>query len=247
MYPDMDVVQPLLIGLVGSLHCIGMCGPIALAVPLSEKNAASRVISGLLYNLGRIVTYGLLGVVFGLLGMGFILWGFQRWVSLAVGVIMILSVLYPHLFSRFLFHDRLSRWFSPLKRGFGKLFGLRTYGSVLAIGILNGFLPCGLVYIALAGALLTSGPAGGAGYMILFGLGTIPALLAVSLLGNAFASRFRGFTGRIIPAVILLIGILFILRGLNLGIPYVSPKMEKPESHRQTADSLRAVPSCCQH
>ena len=241
----MDFIQPLVIGLLGSLHCIGMCGAIALALPLGDHSVSARVMSGLLYNLGRTVTYGFLGILFGLLGLGFVLWGMQRWVSIAVGIIMIGSVLLPVLFTRFSLAGQVSGLMAPLRHALGRLFGSRSFGAVFLIGILNGFLPCGLVYIALAGAMLASGPVEGAVYMVLFGAGTIPALLAVSLLGNAFSRRFRGLTSKIIPVVIVLIGALFILRGLNLGIPYVSPRMEQPAA--AVTDTVPAVPECCRH
>jgi len=115
------------------------------------------------------------------------------------------------------------------------LFGLRTYYSVFLIGLLNGLLPCGLVYIALAGAIVSSGPYEGALYMFLFGLGTIPVLLSATLAGNVIGTRFRNMVKKSVPYFILLIAVLFILRGLNLGIPYISPKMEAKKNH----------PACC--
>jgi sulfite exporter TauE/SafE len=230
----MDYYQAVIIGLLGSFHCIGMCGPIAIALPLKEQSWLTRVVSGLLYNFGRVITYMGLGIVFGLMGMGLALWGFQRWVSIGAGSVMILSVVFPVLFGRVQIGTAIDRMFSGIKSGFGKLFGYRTYGSTFMIGIMNGFLPCGLVYIALAGAIVASSPLSGATYMMLFGVGTIPAMLAVSIAGNIFSLKFRGIIRKIIPVVIVLIGALFILRGLNLGIPYLSPKMEQ-----------HAKPRCC--
>jgi sulfite exporter TauE/SafE len=230
----MDYYQALIIGLLGSFHCIGMCGPIAIALPLKENSWWTRVFSGSLYNIGRVITYMALGVVLGLLGMGLALWGVQRWVSVAAGTIMILSVLFPLFFRKLQVESVIDRSLSGFKKFFGSMFGYRTYASTFFIGILNGFLPCGLVYIALAGAIVASSPLAGATYMLLFGLGTIPAMLAVSLLGNVFSLRFRSLIRKVIPFVIVLIGALFILRGLNIGIPYISPKMEQ-----------HAKPKCC--
>jgi hypothetical protein len=207
-----------------------MCGPIALALPLSNESWFSRVAGGLLYNGGRIITYGLLGAIFGLAGMGIALGGLQQYTSIALGVIMILAVIVPRLgaagswFTRLT--DRLTSWFSKPLSG---LFRIRTYRSLFIIGFLNGFLPCGLVYIALAGALVTGRYYEGAIYMVLFGLGTIPMLLAISLAGNFLTLKLRRQLSKIIPVVIILLGILFILRGLNLGIPYISPKLNKVE------------------
>lgn len=238
----MDLLQPFLIGLFGSLHCLGMCGPIALALPLKQDSWHARVLSGSLYNLGRTVTYGSLGLLFGFLGLGLHIWGIQQWVSIAMGTLMILGVAFPVLFSG----GRINRWIDQKMVGFRKFFGrffsLRSYPSLLAIGLLNGLLPCGLVYIALAGALLAGTPFDGSVYMIVFGLGTIPAMLAVSLAGNAVGSALRARIRGVIPILILLVGILFVLRGMNLGIPFISPKMEPKVKSEQTE---MEKPKCC--
>ncbi len=238
----MDFWQPLIIGLLGSFHCMGMCGPIALSLPLKEKSWHTRVISGVLYNLGRVTTYIFLGLIFGSLGLGIHVWGIQQWVSIGVGAIMILSVAFPILFHGSNLTSGLDTLFAGFKKYFGRFFGFRTYMSTWVIGLLNGLLPCGLVYIALAGALVSSSPADGALYMMIFGLGTIPALLSLSLLGNLFSMAFRRRMQMLIPFLIILIGVLFVLRGMNLGIPYISPKMEQPQKH-QTEQFQK--PKCC--
>jgi len=215
-----------------------MCGPLALALPLKEQTANSRLAFALLYNTGRICTYALLGALFGFLGFGLAFWGVQRWVSVALGAGMILSVIFPFAFRRVHLESIVDRWLALFKRTLGSLFRFRTYTSVFAIGLLNGFLPCGLVYIALAGAIVARGPAEGAIFMILFGLGTVPALLAVSLAANFAGLRFRSSVRRLIPVVIVVIGMLFILRGLNLGVPYLSPKAVQGQT---------TAPDCCKH
>jgi sulfite exporter TauE/SafE len=239
----MDYIQPLVIGLLGSFHCIGMCGPIAIALPLRQDSWTTRIVSGLLYNLGRTVTYMFMGLIFGLLGMGIYIWGFQQWASIGVGLIMILSVAFPVLFHG----SGVTRWLdgglAGFRRYFGRLFGLRTYASTLVLGLLNGFLPCGLVYIALAGALVSTTPVYGMLHMMLFGLGTIPALLSLSLLGNVFSQRLRSRINRMLPYFIILIGIVFVLRGMNLGIPYISPKLTPPPSHQAAPTPQK--PECC--
>jgi sulfite exporter TauE/SafE len=231
----MEYIQALIVGLVGSFHCVGMCGPIALALPLKENSWTTRIISSTLYNFGRVITYGLLGAIFGTLGFGLAFWGLQQWISVAVGVVMILSVLFPLVFRKIKLQRALDGVLSGFKSYFGKLFGFRTYLSTWVVGLLNGFLPCGLVYIALAGAVVSNGPAEGAIYMVVFGLGTIPMLLVVSLAGNVVSVKFRNRIRRWIPVIVVIIGILFILRGLNLGIPYVSPQLNPTEQ----------VPDCC--
>ncbi len=238
----MDLWQPLIIGLLGSFHCMGMCGPIAVSLPLKENTWSTRIISSALYNLGRVLTYIFLGLIFGLLGFGIHIWGFQQWVSLGVGTIMIMSVAFPLFFHGSRMTGGLDRILSGFKRYFGRFFGFRTYLSTWIIGLLNGFLPCGLVYIALAGALVSTSPLNGALYMMSFGLGTIPALLALSLLGNVISLTFRRRMQKLIPFMIIVVGVLFVLRGMNLGIPYLSPKME--QHHKQKTEQFQK-PKCC--
>jgi sulfite exporter TauE/SafE len=227
----MEIISALTLGLLGSFHCIGMCGPIAVALPLKNDSWFTRIFSALLYNLGRTLTYGVMGLVFGLLGSGFRMAGLQQWASIIIGIIMILSVIFPALFRN---HVNLDAWVtkltSRLKSAFGKLFSTRSYMSLWIIGLLNGLLPCGLVYMAIAGAIVTSSMVSGAVYMVIFGLGTIPVMLALSVLGNIVSLRFRNFIRKIVPVFIIIIGLLFILRGMNLGIKYISPKMEKEET-----------------
>ncbi|MCX6268608.1 MAG: sulfite exporter TauE/SafE family protein [Bacteroidetes bacterium] len=238
----MDFLQPLIIGLLGSFHCMGMCGPIALSLPLKERSWGTRIISGVLYNLGRVLTYVFLGLIFGLMGLGIHIWGIQQWVSIGVGALMILSVAFPILFHGSKLTGGIDNLFSGFKKYFGRFFGFRTYLSIWIIGLLNGLLPCGLVYIALAGALVSSSPFNGALYMMIFGLGTIPALLALSMLGNVISMAFRRRMQQLIPFMIILIGILFVLRGMNLGIPYLSPKMD--QTQKQKTEQLQK-PKCC--
>jgi len=158
----MDFLQPLIIGLLGSFHCMGMCGPIAVSLPLKENSWETRIISSLLYNFGRIITYFLLGLVFGLLGLGISIWGIQQWVSIGVGALMILSVAFPVVFHNGGITRGMDSLFTGFKKLFGRFFGFRTYTSIWMIGLMNGFLPCGLVYIALAGALISTSPVNGA-------------------------------------------------------------------------------------
>jgi sulfite exporter TauE/SafE len=220
-----------------------MCGPIALALPLKSHSWSARFLSSLVYHTGRMLTYGFLGLLFGLLGLGLYIWGIQQWVTLALGTIMILSVGFPLLFHgrgvRFLWYDKLM---SAVKKLFARFFCVQGWLSLFIIGLLNGLLPCGLVYIALAGALLTTTPLNGALYMMAFGLGTIPALMGLSILGNAFGQVFRRRIQGVTPFLVLIIGVLFVLRGMNLGIPYLSPKMDPPVKH-QTEEFQK--PECC--
>ncbi len=224
----MYLITAIVLGLMGSFHCIGMCGPIALALPLNNTSWFTRIIGSLLYNIGRAITYALMGAIFGILGEGLQLGGFQRWISIAMGTIMILAIVFPALFRGSGKLDKyLYGYNARLKKRFGVLFNQRSYSSLLIIGLLNGLLPCGLVYMALAGAIATGGVSSGALFMFIFGLGTLPMLLLLSLVGNVVKGSVKSMINRMIPYVIVIIGILFILRGMNLGIPFISPPEER--------------------
>lgn len=238
---SVDWWAPLLTGLVGSLHCLGMCGPIAVSLPLKERTAGTRLFSGLIYNSGRTLMYGLVGLLLGTAGLGLHFWGVQQWASIAAGAVMILSVAFPLVVSRPALPGKLDRALSSYRQRFGALFAMRTYRALFLIGLLNGLLPCGLVYVALAGAVLTPDPLSGAVYMMIFGAGTVPALLAAGMAGSLAGMSFRTRLRSVIPYLVLFIGTLFVLRGMNLGIPYLSPKMEPPKQKTEVFQK----PECC--
>ena len=230
----MDIITALTLGFIGSFHCIGMCGPIAIALPLPKENWTYKLSGVFLYNFGRVTTYGILGAIFGLLGKGIQLAGFQQTVSILMGVIMVLSVLFPLVFkSKISIDNLLGGYVSRFIMGFKKLFKVRSLSSLFAIGLLNGLLPCGLVYIAIAGAINTNDVTLGIIFMVLFGLATAPMLAVVTLAGNLITGQLRSKVNKIIPYVVVIVGILFILRGLSLGIPYVSPKEKMLEPHEK--------------
>ncbi len=224
----------LITGLLGSLHCAGMCGPIALSLPLRGNTPIEKVGGGVLYNLGRTATYAVMGAIFGAIGQGFQLIGFQQWISIAMGVLMILSVLLPSMFSS-VKSNNLFGLTTLVRKGIQRLFAQRSFGGLFAIGLLNGLLPCGLVYVAIASAIGTGDFYMGIAFMVLFGLGTLPMMLGINVLGNMLSLPVRKRITKIIPFVVVIIGALFILRGLALGIPFVSPPKQKmnPEMHLQ--------------
>ena len=225
-----------LLGIVGSFHCIGMCGPIALNLPLRGNSFAERLLSGILYNLGRTLMYGIMGAVFGFIGQGFLLLGIQRWVSIGMGVLLIISVLSPFIFRRIQF-KQFDLFTAYVRSGIQKLFNKRSYKVLFMIGMLNSLLPCGMVYMAIMGAIATGNIYYGCLYLILFGLGTLPMMLTISLIGNALTIKVRNILNKLIPIVVVLIGVLFILRGLCLDIPYLSPSKEKLENSLQLKSS----------
>ncbi|MGQ1908719.1 sulfite exporter TauE/SafE family protein [Marinifilum sp. RC60d5] len=241
----MIYLSALTLGLLGSFHCVGMCGPIALAIPLKTDSWMARIFGGILYNLGRAVTYAVMGAIFGLLGRGLVLSGFQQWISIIMGAIMILSVITPSIYkNRFNADKGIFSFVGKVKMSLGKLFTQRSYGSLLLIGLLNGLLPCGLVYFAIAGAIATGSAASGSLFMFIFGLGTLPMMLAISLIGNLITLELRKKVTKLIPYAIVFIGVLFILRGLSLGIPYLSPP-EKAMTVPVEQTDEESEPSCC--
>jgi sulfite exporter TauE/SafE len=216
-----------IVGLVGSAHCAGMCGPIALALPLKSDNWFTRVSGAIVYNTGRIITYMLLGAIFGMLGKGLHMAGFQLWASIIIGILMIVMVVVPLVFKKMPSLNNVFEGYSArLLGGFRNMFRKGGMPSLFGIGLLNGILPCGLVYVAVAGAINSGDIVSAMLYMALFGAGTIPVMLAVSLAGTMISLNLRIFINKLSPYVIVLLGVLFILRGLSLGIPYISPKAE---------------------
>ncbi len=238
------LTSAVILGLVTGFHCVGMCGPIALALPLKKESKFSKVSSALLYNIGRAITYAVMGLIFGFFGQSFAMAGFQKWVSLIMGTLMILYVIFPAIFkNRFDFDKLAFKYTGKLRFRLGKLFGKRTYTSLFIIGILNGLLPCGPVYAALAGAIATGGALTGSLFMFIFGIGTIPIMLSISLLGSKISLNSKKKLSKLIPLTIVLIGFLFIMRGLGLGIPMLSPpdKMLKPHDKNMMMHKQHSV------
>ena len=212
----------LLLGLVGSLHCAGMCGPLALALPTTGNARATFVLGRVAYNVGRILTYCLLGAAFGLIGQTLAFAGFQRWVSLVAGSAILIGLLAS---SRFAVSVPVARAVAWVKSGLSALLRRRSLASVFSLGVLNGLLPCGLVYAACAGAVATGDLLSGVEYMAAFGFGTVPMMLGIGLVGQKLQFTLRFKLQRLIPACLALVAVLLILRGLSLGIPYLSPDL----------------------
>lgn len=221
-----EILSALAVGFFGSAHCIGMCGPIAIALPVPQSNVFNFVSGRVLYNIGRIFTYSFLGALFGLLGSRIIIAGFQQFVTIVLGVIIILVVITPFKYkAKITQHKIIQKISSPIKYGIGELFKQGTLPSMFLIGVLNGFLPCGLVYIAIAGAIASGDAVSGMLYMVLFGLGTFPAMFAATIFGRFINLNIRKKLTKAVPIFAVVLAILFILRGMSLGIPYISPKI----------------------
>lgn len=215
-------ITAFLTGLVGSFHCIGMCGPIALALPDAGKSLGQKLTGRILYNAGRIITYSILGMLLGWAGFGLKLAGMQQSVSIASGVIIIVMV----VFASGVIEKRIGNPFRLIpQKGIHWLFHSGNNFALLLIGLLNGLLPCGFVYVGLMGSVATQSVTGGALFMTFFGLGTFPMMYGVSIAGQFINLAIRQRIQKIVPVFAVAIGLLFILRGLNLGIPYISPEL----------------------
>lgn len=220
-------------GLLGSMHCIGMCGPIALALPMKEESKLSFFTGRLLYNLGRVVTYMIFGIVFGYLGQGLRIISSQQFISIAFGVILLLFFItpakYKQAISSFPPIARIKNYYTNF---FGRVLRYSGNTGMFVIGIVNGFIPCGFVYLAIAGAVALGSVTEAMLFMGFFGIGTIPSMLLVSSLPQLLKNRFN--YRKLVPVFSVILAILFILRGLDLGIPFISPKLEKvtkPQMH----------------
>ena len=221
------IVSALILGLGSGFHCIGMCGPIALSMGLTKQQALNFHLQNTTYNLGRIVTYAFLGAILGIVGEGFNVAGIQQYLTVGVGILLIVMALFSFggkdFASKIPF---LSKFLLSIKINLGKYLQKPGYSSRFITGILNGFLPCGMVYMALTASLAAGGVWQGAAFMVLFGLGTFPFMFAVVFFGNMMNTAFRIKVLKIIPVMMIILGGLFVLRGLELGIPLVSPKKE---------------------
>ncbi len=236
----MELWTALIVGLAGSLHCIGMCGPIAIALPFQNIPKFKLLIGRIFYNVGRIITYSILGLIFGFIGQSFFIGGYQQIVSIVLGVFILLALLLPGKYATFLTGARLQEKLNlKMKKWWLYFQEKKSIGSLFIVGILNGFLPCGLVYIAIAGSISTGTPQGGAFYMMLFGLGTFPVMLVMSLVGKIISFKIKTKMRKLLPVGVVLLAALFILRGMSLGIPYISPKIE------QKTTGETEISGCC--
>ncbi len=218
------LLSAFILGLLGSFHCVGMCGPIAFMLPVDRSNTLKKVSQISMYHFGRLLAYSLIGLVFGLLGKSLFIFGYQQQLSIIIGILMILVVAVPQkTFNKYNFSKPIYKIISKVKSALGTALKKKTMDTFLTIGFLNGFLPCGLVYMALFAALAGGNATNGSLYMAVFGLGTIPLMTTAIYFSNFLKGKARQRIQKAIPVFIVLIGALFILRGLGLGIPYLSP------------------------
>ncbi|MEZ2441664.1 sulfite exporter TauE/SafE family protein [Chitinophaga sp. RCC_12] len=232
------MIASFILGFVGSFHCIGMCGPIALTLPVQHLNGSRKLGGILLYNAGRISAYAILGLLFGWLGKQLYLGGLQQWLSIITGSLLLGLVILKYAGIRLTKGRHLPDIFtSKIKSRLGSLLRQQRFHTLYAIGFLNGLLPCGLVYLGIAGAVASGDVLKGMLFMAAFGAGTLPAMVGVTWFSHLINMQVRNRMRSMIPVAISIMGVLLILRGLNLGIPYISPVL--------TPNSEHVVENCC--
>jgi sulfite exporter TauE/SafE len=209
-----------IMGFVGSLHCAAMCGPLVLAMPVVGRGKSAMVSSRIVYSAGRVAMYSLLGVAFGVVGKSLLLAGFQQWLSITAGVVMLAFALLG------LKGAGATGWKAGLwvKSVFRTSLQKRTYPAIFGLGAANGLLPCGLVYLAGTASAATGSISGAVLYMAMFGLGTVPMMAGIAMFGPSlmkFLQRFR--LKPLVPIAVSLVALSLILRGMALDIPYLSP------------------------
>ncbi len=222
------------LGAVSSFHCVGMCGPIAFSLPVHYLPPAQKATGILLYNTGRIFTYALLGLVFGFAGRQLYLAGMQQGLSIALGTILLffcIGTLTHTKIIRFRWIDAVTK---QLQHFIARYMQQKKLYGMFVLGAANGLLPCGMVYFAITGALAAGTVQGGILFMAAFGLGTFPAMFVLTYFGSMISISARNTMKKAVPYVVLVMGVLLVLRGLNLNIPYVSPYLQ---GDRQTTIS----------
>lgn len=237
------LIYGLVLGLTSNLHCIGMCGPIALAIPVNRTNNWTILVGVLSYNFGRILTYATLGAFIGAIGFSIELVGIMQWISIIAGIGMILYAWRKWLTLKIPFSIGVAGLNGFISKNKGKIMASDSVFKLVILGLLNGLLPCGMVYIALMNALLGGNPLNSSLAMAFFGLGTLPALVFVGFYGNQISIALRQRISKFVPYLLTLVGLLMLLRGLNLNIPMISPAVKVKKAIEQSKPSVEV--KCC--
>ena len=217
------LLSAISLGFISSFHCVGMCGPIAISLPVKYLPQHKKFAGVVLYNIGRVFSYSLLGLIFGFIGRQIFIRGFADIFSIMIGVVIILSAIIFYFNNKYLKVGFIERLTAILQRIIATNIQKKQLGGMFLIGAANGLLPCGMVYFAIAGALATGNVVYGILFMAMFGLGTVPLMIVVSNFGYLISISLRNTIKKIIPYFLLLMGVLLVLRGMSLGIPYISP------------------------
>ena len=215
-----------LMGLIGSVHCIGMCGPLTMALPFSLQKNIFKYLAMALYHTGKIMSYAILGLIVGLFGKQLFVIDTQQSISIIIGVFMLVYVVWIYLVKVNTRFNPLQFIQVPILKALSSLFKNKHVTVFIVLGFLNGLLPCGMVYLALGSAMSTGHPLDAAIFMAFFGIGTMPALLMVAVCGQMVNFEWRRKLQKALPVFIFGMGVMLILRGMNLGIPICSPHVE---------------------
>lgn len=220
---DQIISMAFVMGLIGSFHCLGMCGPIAMALPMGHRNSSSRLLGGVIYNLGRVFTYSFLGLVLGTAGDLLISPKIQNIVSITFGMAITIYLLLPSKTKTALKISPNQALLVRLRKQIAKFLYIENNSSLLGIGMLNGLLPCGMIYLALTSSFLAGSAIKGSLFMFSFGMGTFPTMLAAVFFGSFVNQHIRSKLRKLVPVFLFFMAALLIVRGMNLGIPYLSP------------------------
>lgn len=228
------LIAALTLGLAGSLHCIGMCGPLVMIVHGGgARNNVRWWGQQFIYHGGRLLVYTGFGILAGAVGKSAVAVGLQQWLAVIAGILLLILLVTPPLVKKIPVGQVLYTKVSSL---FGKYLKHKTPAKYFALGVINGFLPCGLVYAAMAASVAGGSIEKSALFMVVFGLATTPALVSVAGLTGFIRNRMNVRWIKYVRLSFGILAMLFILRGANLGIPYLSPKVQK-----ETCET-----SCCQ-
>ncbi len=230
------IIPAITLGLLSSFHCLGMCGPIAFVLPVGRRSKASKILGISVYNIGRIITYSILGLLIGFFGEGLRFIGVSQIISIVLGVLLIVYVLFAKkLFKINIYNKHAYQFNAFVKAKLGVFLKKKSNTSLLVLGFLNGLIPCGVVFIALQGALIQNSLVNSMMFMLMFGLGTVPMLFGVTYLSNTFSRITKVKINKVMPYLTVVIALLLIVRGANLDIPYISP------SYNQQTNEM----NCC--
>jgi uncharacterized protein len=233
-------IPAFILGVISNLHCLGMCGPIALAIPLNRSSKSTMLFGMLQYHIGRVLVYAILGYIVGYIGMGIKLFGVLQAISIIAGIGIIIYAWRKKLFKTSSSSSSINQKItSSFSKNMGKIMRSESPLKLFLLGALNGLLPCGMVYTALITAVVLGTPLLSATSMLAFGLGTLPGLVAFSVFAHQLGNPIRSKINRYLPYLVTVVGILIILRGMNLDIPYLSPKVSFSEEKKEV------VMDCC--
>ncbi|REJ81153.1 MAG: sulfite exporter TauE/SafE family protein [Bacteroidetes bacterium] len=214
----MVLMTAFALGFLGSAHCIGMCGPIAVMLPGRDSSWFVLISGRLLYNAGRISTYVIMGLAAGLIGFTFSMNGFQKWLSVLTGCGLILSVSIPLVNSKFrISFSAITKLTVYIKGAFKRVFKFKSPLSLFLTGTVTGLLPCGLVYVAMAAAVAMGSISNSSLYMLSFGLGTLPVMFATSISHKLFGGKIVSSFRNLYPVLIIVLGIFLIYRGISMN------------------------------